>query len=143
VTVEVREARQDDADRLVRLIQLLGHHADEVGVRQRLQELAGEDLPQLVAVADGRVIGLCGLHRMAAIHRELPVGRVTILVVEPEWQGRGVGRTLIREAEDRLRAEGCGMIEVTSNERLAEAHRFYEQVGYIQTSRRFAKALQE
>ena len=141
MTIEIREARQDDAEQLVGLIQLLGHQVDEDGVRRRIHELASDDFPQLVAVDDGQVIGLCGLHRMATIHRELPVGRVTILVIAPEWQGRGVGRMLIQAAEDRLGAAGCGMVEVTSNERLAEAHRFYDSVGYTKTSKRFAKTL--
>lgn len=141
MTIEIREAQPSDAEDLAGLIELLGHQVDADGVGRRMQRLSSDDLPQLVATEGGRVIGLCGLHRMAAIHRERPVGRVTILVVAPQWRGRGVGRMLVETAEAQLADAGCGMIEVTSNDRLVEAHRFYESVGYAPTSRRFAKQL--
>jgi predicted N-acetyltransferase YhbS len=139
--VIVREAQPGDAEQLIGLMEMLGHGMESPEVRRGIEELGANDLPQLVAVEDGKVVGLCGLHRMTAIHRSQPVGRVTILIVATESRGKGVGRQLMSAAEDRLRAAGCGMIEVTSNNRLVAAHEFYEHLGYDSTSKRFAKKL--
>lgn len=134
----VRAAGVDDAVQLIALIGLLDHEVSLAGVRERL---VNGGMPTLVAVEGETVIGLCGLHMMSAIHREQVVGRVTILVVAEDRRGAGIGRLLIEAAEQRLAAEGCGLVEVTSNDRLVEAHQFYAAMGYDRTSQRFAKAL--
>ena len=141
MTIGIREVLPDDAEQLVGLIELLGHQVDAAGIRRRIEELARSDLPQLVAINGEEIVGLCGLHRMTAIHRQRSVGRVTILVVAPEAHGKGVGRLLMGAAEERLRTAGCGLIEVTSNDRLTAAHEFYARLGYSQTSKRFAREL--
>jgi GNAT superfamily N-acetyltransferase len=140
VTVEIREAREADGEAIAGLISDLGHKMAADGVRERINSnLTGG--PQLVATDEGRVIGLCGLHIMTVIHRPKPVGRITILEVAREHRGQGVGRALVAEAEHRLRDAGCGMIELTSNERLVDAHEFYLRLGFDQTSKRFARQL--
>jgi GNAT superfamily N-acetyltransferase len=141
VTVEIRAARPDDAEQLVPLIELLPHRVTAEGVRQRLDQIPEHDFPQLVAVEGETLIGLCGLHLMTALHREKPVGRITILVVAEKARGKGVGQKLVEAAERLFRAAGCGMIELTSNDWLVEAHRFYARLGFEQTSKRFAKQL--
>ena len=138
---KVREAKPEDADALVGLIALLEHGVEKKGVRKRIAALAKQDMAPLVATLDKRVIGLCGIHRMIAIHRPQPVGRINILVVAEEARGKGIGRLLVEAAENSLRDEGCGMVEVTSNDRLAKAHAFYRHMGYERTSIRFAKRL--
>ena len=137
----VREALEEDVPHIVELIGLLDHTVDEAGAKRRLETLADQGIPQLVAVEGETVVGLCGLHLMVAIHREQPVGRVTILVVRETERGRGIGQKLLAAAEEVLRTRGCGLVEVTSNERLKDAHSFYEHLGYDRTSFRFMKRL--
>lgn len=139
---KVRDAKPKDAESLVELMRLLGHEVDAKGVRKRMAALGAAKVPQLVATLGKQVVGLVGVHRMVAIHRDKPVGRITILVVAEEARGLGIGRMLTEAAEQQLRKLGCGLIEVTSNDRLAKAHAFYRHMGYERTSMRFCKKLQ-
>jgi hypothetical protein len=53
--------------------------------------------------------------------------------------GRASGGSLVAAAESLLANAGCGLLEITSNVRLTEAHSFYCHLGYEQTIFRFAK----
>ena len=139
--LRIRDSKPGDAPDLAKLMKLLGHDVDAKGVRRRLSALAKQKLPQLVATLDKKVVGLAGVHAMTAIHRDKPVGRITILVVAEEVRGQGIGRMLVEASEKLLRRFGCGMVEVTSNDRLAKAHAFYRHMGYELTSIRFMKKL--
>ena len=138
---EVRAARRADAKALDKLIGLLGAEFDTAGLTRRLAALLRTDASPLVATLGPDVIGLCGLHVMPALHRDRPVGRINLLVVAEEARGLGVGRMLVEASIERLRALGCGVLEVTSNDRLTEAHAFYRHLGFEQTSRRFCLSL--
>lgn len=135
----IRDARPADAAVLAELMQLLGHEIDEKMARRSITKLTRLGEPQLVAALDKQVVGLCGVHVMHAIHRDAPVGRITILVVAKAMRDKGIGRKLAEEAQARLRKAGCKIIEVTSNDRLGPAHAFYRHLGFERTSIRFAK----
>jgi ribosomal protein S18 acetylase RimI-like enzyme len=138
---QVRDAKPRDAAALVRLSALLGAAVDEKGVRKRVTALAKDGVAPLVATLGNDVVGVCAIERMLTIHREHPVGRISHLVVAAEVRGQGIGRMLTQAAEQRLRKLGCEVVEITSNDRLAEAHAFYRHMGYERTSIRFCKAL--
>lgn len=137
----IREAKPADAAALVALVTFLGHAIDEKALRKNLAALKKAGEPPLVATLGKQVVGLCGLHRMMVPHRPKSVGRITVLVVAQEAQGRGIGKTLVEAAEDWLRGQGCGLVEVTSNDRRGEAHAFYRHMGYERSSIRFFKTL--
>jgi GNAT superfamily N-acetyltransferase len=138
---QLRDARPSDAPRLVELIRYLGHEIGEQAVRKNLGTLRKLAETPLLATLDKSVVGLCGIHKTVTVHRDAPLGRLTILVVAKEAQGHGIGRMLVEEAERRLRKAGCKMAEVTSNDRRVEAHAFYRHLGYERTSLRFVKTL--
>jgi len=138
---KIRDAKPKDAEELAALMKLLDHKVDAKGVRKRINSLAKEKLAPLVATLDKRVVGLVGIHRMITIHRDEPVGRITILVVAENVRKQEIGRMLMHAAEEQLRKLGCAIVEVTSNDRLAAAHGFYRHMGYERTSIRFMKRL--
>jgi GNAT superfamily N-acetyltransferase len=135
---KVRTATSADGEAIATLAGMLDHSIDAKGVARRLKAIA---TPQLVATVGSEVIGLCGLDRQIHVHREAPVGRITILAVAEATRGKGIGKMLVAEAERRLARLGCGMIEITSNNRLTKAHHYYATLGYEQRSQRFVKTL--
>ncbi|HYV07283.1 MAG TPA: GNAT family N-acetyltransferase [Blastocatellia bacterium] len=141
-TQAIRPATERDAVEIARLLTTLGHSTTVESIVTRWNEWRGEGNLALVASSpDGALAGLVTLHHMLVLHRPLPVGRITALIVDPSSRGRGIGRALVAAAEEALTRSGCGLLEITSNQRLTDAHRFYERLGYEQTSTRFAKAL--
>lgn len=137
----LRDARPSDAARIVELLQFLGFDLDEKAVRKNLARLKKVGEMPIVAVEGQQVIGLIGVHAMPTIHRPAPVGRIPVLVVAEKAHGRGLGRMLVQAAEAWCRKQGCEIVEVTSNDRLGEAHAFYRHMGYERTSIRFMKKL--
>jgi len=138
---KLRDAKPADAPRLVELIRFLGHDINKKQVRKNLAALKKAGETPLVATLDKKVVGLIGLHVMTTIHRDSPVGRIPALVVAKEAQGMKLGRLLVDAAEQWCRKKGCKLIEVTSNDRRADAHAFYRHMGYERTSIRFFKKL--
>lgn len=138
---QLRDAKPADAPRLAELIRELGHEIDQKTVRKNLTALKKAGEPPFVATLDKAIVGLCGVHRMLAIHRDKPVGRVNILIVTETAQGRKIGRMLIEESERRLREAGCGRVEITVGDSRARAQAFYRHMGYERSSIRFWKTL--
>ncbi|MGN6849114.1 MAG: GNAT family N-acetyltransferase [Sphingomicrobium sp.] len=139
--LKIREAKSPDAPRLVELIRELEHDVDEKSVRKNLDKLRKLGEMPLVATLDKTVVGLIGRHRMFTVHRPKPVGRIPILVVTENARGQNIGRMLVDAVEQWCRDQGCGLIEVTSNDRRTSAHAFYRHMGYERTSIRFFKKL--
>jgi GNAT superfamily N-acetyltransferase len=133
--LRVRSARAGDAEAVARLIVSLGYDVTAAEVKIRLAKA-----PAIVAEKSG-IIGVLTMAITAVLHRPKPVGRISMMVVAEEARGGGIGAALVAEAERRLAAKGCGMVEVTSNQKRLRAHGFYEKLGYERTSCRFAKPL--
>jgi ribosomal protein S18 acetylase RimI-like enzyme len=136
--LKVRPARPADAQAIAALVTKLGYPAGAKELAARLPGLKTE--PPLVA-EQGKVIGILTWHVTPVLHRPHPVGRITMMAVAEGERRRGVGRALIEAAFERLRAKGCGLVEVTSNADLSGAHAFYGKLGFERTSYRFAKKL--
>lgn len=57
--------------------------------------------------------------------------------VHSTTRGSGLGGALMEWAHDQARARGVTLVQLTSDKRRPEAHRFYERLGYVATHEGF------
>ncbi|MBN1825480.1 MAG: GNAT family acetyltransferase [Candidatus Eisenbacteria bacterium] len=57
-------------------------------------------------------------------------GWINYLAVHPEFRRRGMGKRMMREAEERLRAAGCPKINLQVRSANTEVIAFYKRIGY-------------
>ena len=139
----IRAAGLFDVREMARLFGQLGYEIPVDVLTRRMEAFAQAGESALVAeddVAPGHLLAVATLHATPVLHRAGPVGRVSALVVDADVRGRGIGRAMMAAAEQWAAECGCILMEVTSNQRRADAHRFYEGLGYERTSFRFARA---
>ena len=138
----IRDARSEDAEEIARLLGELGYPADAQRVQGRLDRLErNPDTRVYVAVAEGRIAGLVGLHVLPLIEHDELGCQLTAIVVGEHYRRRGIGRDLVRAVESEARSMGCGVVVLNTSERRAGAHAFYEQLGFRATGRRYVKEL--
>ncbi|MEJ1979188.1 MAG: GNAT family N-acetyltransferase [Acetobacteraceae bacterium] len=86
---------------------------------------------QVVAESEGRVIGclqlsfIPGLSRLGAWR-----GQVEGVRVAADQRSAGVGRMMMLWAIEQCRARGCEVVQLTTDRRRADAHRFYGSLGF-------------
>jgi GNAT superfamily N-acetyltransferase len=140
----IRLASAEDAGRIAVLCQQLGYPASQQQVRRRLYQIQ-QDENHAVYVAerlDGRVVGWVHVYvcRLVVTDPQVEIGG---LVIDEGCRRRGVGRSLMGQAERWARQKGCRVVHVRSNVIREGAHASYERVGYdnVKTQRVFRKAL--
>jgi GNAT superfamily N-acetyltransferase len=135
---EVRRAVLADVPAIVELIA-----ADQIGATRDGGDLApyerafaaiDADPAQLLVVltdAAGAVAGtlqltfIPGLARRGGLRAQIEAVRV-----REDLRGGGVGHALFAWAIDEARRRGCVLVQLTSDKRRAEAHRFYGRLGF-------------
>lgn len=93
---------------------------------------ASERWPTWFAIAGGAPVGF------VTIHTHFPASaEIHCIATRPEWHRRGVGRALVRHAEDVLRPQGVRFLQVkTLSPRRACQHydrtrEFYLAMGFV------------
>jgi GNAT superfamily N-acetyltransferase len=50
--------------------------------------------------------------------------------VRADLRGQRIGKTLMQHVEQRSKAAGCGLMQLTTDKQRLNAHRFYQRLGY-------------
>jgi len=85
----------------------------------------------IVGERDGRVVACLqltvthGLSRQGQMRATLEAVRVA-----SDLRGQGIGKEIVTFAMERARTAGASIVQLTSDKSRADAHRFYERLGF-------------
>ena len=102
------------------------------------------DPNQLLAVAErgGDVIGVLQLSFIPGLTRRgMGRGQIEGVRVASSQRAGGIGRAMLEWAIEECRRRGCGLVQLTSDKRRADAHRFYESLGFEATHQGYKLSL--
>lgn len=139
-----RAARLSDASAIARLTTQLGYDLTDSQASDRLLRILSRPDQQFwVAEIDGGVVGW--VH--AAKFEFLESGAFVViggLVVDKDHRRQGIGRALMRRAEEWTRQQGWSVVRLWSSAARTAAHEFYERLGYknIKTQHSFLKLME-
>jgi GNAT superfamily N-acetyltransferase len=147
----VREARAADLEAIIRLHEsdTVGGHGDAWtpengaayhGAFAAIQRSADNAL--FVAVDGGEVIGTFQITLIPSLtSRGALRAKLESVQVRSDRRSQGIGARMIAFAEEAAKARGAAVLELTSNKRRTDAHRFYERLGYARSHEGFKKPL--
>ncbi len=148
---DIREYKSSDEPRLIELMEEFQDYLVDIDYMQRTRRMPGygvgyvgrllgrikdDDGAIYLAEHEGETIGL-----VAAVIETQPAddllecipskgGRILELYVVPSYRKQGVGRSLIKAAEEYLARKRCAVLRIEVFEPNTNAHRFYNRIGY-------------
>ena len=132
----IREAKKDDVSAILELYR----NADLEGepaftVKEAEAHLAVfSRYPSyriFVAVVDEKVVGTYELLIMENLAKGgRKSGVVEDVAVSPQFRGQGIGRAMMTHAREQCKQAGCYKFVLSSNLKRADAHAFYESLGF-------------
>lgn len=116
--IVIREFAFRDLDAVVELMHDLGYPVSSAQMRKRMETIGSDPAnATLVAEYDGEVAGMAGLRLLYGYEYDSPVVQIAALVTKAEHRGKGVGKALIRHAENWARTRGAQALALTSGNR--------------------------
>lgn len=134
----VRRAAPADAPAIQALYrELVSHPAVSVSSERVAEVGADPNTGLFVAEAEHAVVGtvfvsLC----MDVMFRSQPFAVVENIVVASACRSSGAGAALMREVERYCQAAQCSKIMLLSSVERSQAHRFFERIGFIGSSKK-------
>lgn len=95
----------------------------------------------LVAEWAGEVVGFVSCHIQYLLHHTGKVAEIQELFVRPDHRNARIGSHLIDAVTALAAREGCVNLEVTTNQRRADAIRFYERAAFRRSHYKFVKPI--
>jgi GNAT superfamily N-acetyltransferase len=139
--IQMRRATVNDLPRIVQLL------ADDTlgATRERYESPLPSAYPDafaaiaadpnqflLVADAGGTVVGVLQITFVPGLTR-LGSWRAMIegVRVDGSQRGAGIGQQMVAWAIEEARRRGCRLMQLTTDKRRPDAHRFYERLGFV------------
>ena len=95
-----------------------------------LDEFSSPMRTWFVALYEDEVVGTALLTQDSRTFFEKPIGRIDLVVVDPEYRKKGVGRALLKQSGDMAEAMGIDTLMLEVLEGNEQAVNLYESAGF-------------
>ncbi len=139
--LEYRIAREGDLEGILALYRQLNPedpplHGELALSIWRSSEAAGLT-SYIVAAEGGAIVSTCCLTVIPNLTRGgRPYAMIENVITDEGRRGRGLGRRVMLEAVELAKSRGCYKVVLLSSAKRAQAHAFYEAIGFDGDSKR-------
>ena len=136
--IQIRKAKSGDLNDMTELLRILfsiekdfsfNKEAHEKGLIMLIEEPAGRSVI-LVAEVDENVVGMVTAQTVISTATGGYSAWLEDLVVLPEYQGKGIGRSLLDHLLKWCREKGCLRIQLLADRDNGKALEFYKREGW-------------
>lgn len=128
----IRNLHEKDCNFISALCGQLGYPSTDSEVMIRIKDIIKRENHQVFVAEtlDKKVVGWVHVHIYPLLECDL-MAEIGGLVVDKDYRRKGIGKELMRYAEEWAKSKGCGSVSLRSNVIRKEAHIFYESIGYV------------
>lgn len=139
--MQYREARQNDLPDIIQLYcednlgttrEILSDPVDTVYLKA-FEEISKDPNNRLYVIEDqGKVIGVMQYSVIAHLNRSgTKRAQIESVHIHPDHRNKGIGKKFMQFALDLAKSDGCGIVQLTSDKTRKDAHRFYADLGFL------------
>ncbi len=106
----------------------------DLAVYQQAFDAIDRDAAQLLVVGEAgrRLVATLQLMFLPGLsHRGAVRAQIESVRVAAELRGHGLGQAMMTWAIGEARRRGCRLVQLSTNKSRADAHRFYERLGFV------------
>lgn len=97
---------------------------------EAMQSQNGNNL--VVAALDDKIVGCYQFTIIHGISRSgMSRAQIEGVRVASSMRGQGLGHKMMKDAIDRAKRQGCGLVQLTSDKTRSDAQRFYSEFGFV------------
>ena len=122
----------------------LGYDVDVENVKKQIEKLTNDKNQHIIIGYEEektrKIIGFVHAQMYESFYSDLGLN-ILGLAVNPDFQGRGIGKKLMDKLENYALDNNISFIRLNSAMKRDEAHKFYEHIGYTcdKVQKRFIK----
>ena len=140
-----REMYVEDAREVAEICKAaLGYDVDVENVKEQIEKLTNDKKQHIIIGYEDektrKIIGFVHAQVYESFYSDLGLN-ILGLAVNPDFQGRGIGKKLMNKLEEYAVDNNISFIRLNSAMKREEAHNFYEHIGYTcdKVQKRFIK----
>ena len=125
--MKIRKANRSDCKEIFKIINELEYNTLNYSKFKKIFDR--KILTMFVAEIDGQIVGTLNLRIEPQLHHMANVAEVIELAVDPNYRNQKIGSKLFTHAVEYAKNKDCFVIDVSSNIKRKDAHRFYQHQG--------------